>query len=124
MVYTATVVGYNDPTWLADNSNSEWVNTLVRENSSTATYDGNYPLSRDLDWFHEYSWAKSLFEFIDSKNGEIPPEDTLAGYALKLCGRTISDSTLGARGNPMLAIKAWSLESCLLHDSNNTFQPA
>lgn len=122
-VYTAAVIGYIDPTWLANSTNTDWVNALVRDYASSGTEDTYFPSSRNFDWFHGHSWAKGLFESPDGKDQESSSEDTMASFALKLWGRTISDTALEARGNLMLAIQQRSLRNYYLYLDGNSVQP-
>lgn len=121
-IYTAAVIGYLDPTWLA--ANKGWVNSLVRDIANPSTQDNFFPVSRNFDWYHGHSWAHGLYESYDGKDEESSSEDSMSAYAIKMWGRTIGDSNMEARGNLQLAITARALQNYFLYDSSNTVQPA
>ena len=121
-IYAAAVIGYLDPSWLANNQ--DYVNTLVRDIANPSTQDNYFPVYRNFDWYHGHSWAHGLYETFDGKDEESSSEDTMSAYAMKMWGRTIGDSNMEARGNLQLAITARSLQNYFLYDSTNTVQPA
>ncbi|PMD46142.1 glycoside hydrolase family 81 protein [Hyaloscypha variabilis F] len=121
-IYTASIIGTLDPTWLP--ANIAWVNTLVRDIANPSPLDPYFPVSRMFDWYHGHSWAHGLFETGDGKDEESSSEDTMSAYALKMWGHTIGDANLEARGNLQLAITARSLQNYFLYTSNNTIQPS
>ena len=91
-VYTAAVLGYLDPTWLA--ANKAFVNLLCRDYSNPSTEDNYFPVYRNFDWYHGHSWAHGLYETFDGKDQESSSEDSMSAYALKMWGRTIGDSNM------------------------------
>ncbi|KAF7874955.1 hypothetical protein EAF04_002129 [Stromatinia cepivora] len=121
-VYTAAIIGYLDPSWLA--GNKAYVNSMVRDFANPSTADNFFPVSRNFDWYHGHSWAHGLYETFDGKDEESSSEDSLSAYAIKMWGRTIGDSNMEARGNLQLAITARSLQNYFLYESSNTVQPA
>jgi endo-1,3(4)-beta-glucanase len=121
-IYTAAVIGYLDPTWLADNK--DYVNSLVRDIANPSTEDNYFPVSRMFDWYHGHSWAHGLYETFDGKDEESSSEDSMSAYAIKMWGRTIGDANMEARGNLQLAITARALQSYFLYTSSNTIEPA
>jgi endoglucanase Acf2 len=84
-IYTASIIGTLDPTWLP--ANMAWVNTLVRDIANPSTLDPYFPVSRMFDWYHGHSWAHGLFETGDGKDEESSSEDTMSAYALKMVKR-------------------------------------
>jgi endo-1,3(4)-beta-glucanase len=74
-IYTAAVIGYLDPTWLAENK--AFVNTLVRDIANPSTQDNFFPVYRNFDWYHGHSWAHGLYETFDGKDEESTSEDTM-----------------------------------------------
>ncbi|KXS93742.1 hypothetical protein AC579_10483 [Pseudocercospora musae] len=122
-VYAAAVIGYLDPTWLANSTNVAWVNMLVRDYANSDLNDPSFPFSRNFDFWHGHSWAAGLFDSGDGKNQESSSEDTMASYAIKMWGRVINDAAMESRGNLMLAIQARSLNSYFLYTSSNSIQP-
>jgi endo-1,3(4)-beta-glucanase len=123
-VYTAAVIGYLDPDWLAQGTNKAWINMLVRDFANPSPTDPYFPFQRSFDWFNGHSWAKGLFESGDGKDQESTSEDTFATYALKMWGRVSGDANMEARGNLQLAVQARSLRNYFLLSSDNTVQPA
>lgn len=121
-IYTAAIIGYLDPTWLAENK--PYVNTLVRDIANPSTEDNYFPVSRMFDWYHGHSWAHGLYETFDGKDEESSSEDTMSAYAIKMWGRTIGDANMEARGNLQLAVTARSLQNYFLYLSSNTIEPA
>ncbi|MCJ1274857.1 hypothetical protein MMC21_002655 [Puttea exsequens] len=121
-IYTAAVIAYLNPKWLA--LNKSWVNTLVRDAANPSQQDPLFPFSRMFDWYHGHSFAKGLFESADSKDEESSSEDAFCSYAIKMWGHVIGDTSTEARGNLMLAIQARTLSNYFLMQSNNVNQPA
>ncbi|KAL9113220.1 MAG: hypothetical protein Q9227_002555 [Pyrenula ochraceoflavens] len=121
-LHAAAVIGYLDPSWLADNQ--AWVNMLVRDVSNPSSQDTYFPVFRSFDWYNGHSWAKGLFESGDGKDEESSSEDTMFAYGLKMWGRTRGDASMEARGNMMLAVLARSLNNYFLLKSDNANQPA
>ena len=121
-IYTAAVIAYLDPSWLA--LNKGWVNMLVRDAASPSLQDNMFPFSRMFDWYHGHSFAKGLFESADSKDEESSSEDAFFSYAIKMWGHVIKDPSMEARGNLMLAIQARTFTDYFLMQSNNVNQPA
>ncbi|KAB8299979.1 hypothetical protein EYC80_000221 [Monilinia laxa] len=121
-VYAAAIIGYLDPTWLADNK--AYINTMVRDFANPSSADSYFPVSRNFDWYHGHSWAHGLYETFDGKDQESSSEDSLSAYAIKMWGRTIGDANMEARGNLQLAITARSLQNYYLYESSNTVQPS
>lgn len=121
-LHAAAVIGYLDPSWLANNK--DWVNALVRDASNPSEQDTYFPFSRNFDWYQGHSWAKGLFESSDGKDEESSSEDTMFAYGLKMWGRTIGDASMEARGNLMLSVLARSLDSYFLLKSDNKNHPA
>ncbi|CZT13426.1 related to glucan 1,3-beta-glucosidase [Rhynchosporium graminicola] len=120
-VYTASVIGYLDPSWLPENK--PWVNALVRDYANPSSADPYFPVYRNFDWYHGHSWAHGLYESADGLDQESSSEDSMSAYALKMWGRTIGDANLEARGNLQLAITARSLQNYYLYTSDNNVQP-
>ena len=120
-IYTAAVIAYLEPNWLA--LNKDWVNTLVRDAANPSSQDNMFPFSRMMDWYHGHSFAKGLFESADSKDEESSSEDTFFSYASKMWGQVIGDDAMEARGNLMLAIQARTLINYFLLQSDNVNQP-
>lgn len=138
-IYTAAVIGYLDPNWLA--ANKAFVNTLARDIANPSTKDNVFPVYRNFDWYHGHSWAHGLYESSDGRDQESTSEDSMSAYALKMWGRTIGDSSknfppspqvtrnltqtdMEARSNLQLAVTARALQNYFLYDSKNTVQPA
>ena len=121
-IYTAAVIGYLDPSWLADNR--DYVNCLARDIANPSPDDTFFPVSRMFDWYHGHSWAHGLFEAPDGKDEESSSEDAMAAYALKMWGRTTGDANLEARAGLQLAVTARALQSYFLYASSNAVQPA
>ena len=121
-IYTAAVIAYLDPSWLA--LNKDWVNTLVRDAANPSTQDNMFPFSRNFDWYHGHSFAAGLFELADGKDEESSSEDAFFAYAMKMWGHVIGDASMEARGNLMLSILARTLDSYFLLSSDNKNQPA
>lgn len=119
-IHTAAIIGYLDPSWLP--ANAPWVNMLVRD-ASNPVKDDEFPFSRNFDWYHGHSFAKGLFESVDSKDEESSSEDTMFAYAIKMWGKITGDSSMEARGNLMLAILARTLDNYFLMTSANQNQP-
>ncbi|KAI9890343.1 MAG: hypothetical protein M1814_004253 [Vezdaea aestivalis] len=119
-IFTAAVIGYLDPSWLA--GNQDYVNTLVRDAANPSTSDTFFPFSRAFDWYNGHSWAKGVFESADGKDEESSSEDAFFAYALKMWGRTTNDPNMEARGNLMLSILARTLQNYFLMESSNTNQ--
>jgi endo-1,3(4)-beta-glucanase len=122
-VHAAAIIAYLDPTWLTQNTNRDWVNTLLRDYANSVDDDPYFPFSRSFDWFHGHSWAKGLFDSADGKDEESSSEDAFAAYAIKMWGRVVGDPNMEARGNLQLAILARSLQSYFLLTDNNKNQP-
>jgi len=121
-VHAAAVIGYLDPSWLAENK--DYVNGLVRDVANPSALDQYFPVFRSFDWYHGHSWAKGLFESGDGKDEESSSEDTMFAYGLKMWGKTIGDASMEARGNLMLSVLARSLQSYFLMESSNVNQPS
>lgn len=121
-VYTAAIIGYLDPTWLA--AHKDYVNALVRDYANPSTGDNYFPVYRAFDWYHGHSWAHGLYESYDGKDEESSSEDSMSAYAIKMWGKTIGDSNMEARGNLQLAITARSLQNYFLYQSSNTIEPS
>ena len=121
-IYTAAVIGYLDPSWLA--TNKEYVNALVRDIANPSAYDTYFPVSRMFDWYHGHSWAHGLYETADGKDEESSSEDTMAAYAIKMWGHVIGDANMEARGNLQLAVLNRTLQSYFLYTADNTIEPA
>jgi endo-1,3(4)-beta-glucanase len=120
-IYTAAVIGYLDPSWLA--SHKDYVNMLVRDIANPCSSDRFFPISRAFDWYHGHSWAHGLYESYDGKDEESTSEDAMSAYAIKMWGRTIGDANMEARGNLQLAITVRSLQNYFLYENDNTVQP-
>ncbi|KAF2674038.1 endo-1,3-beta-glucanase Engl1 [Microthyrium microscopicum] len=122
-LYAAAVLGYVDPSWLADSKNKAWVDMLVRDfaNSGEDTY---FPFSRSFDWFCGHSWAKGLFASGDGKDQESSSEDAFASYSLKMWGHVTHNSVIEAGGDLRLALQARVFQKYFLMESTNTTQPA
>ena len=121
-ISAAAVIGYLDPSWLADNQG--YVNTLVRDVSNPSSQDQYFPVFRSFDWYSGHSWAKGLFESGDGKDEESSSEDAMFAYALKMWGKTTGDASMEARGNLMLTVMSRSLRNYFLMQSDNVNQPA
>lgn len=121
-IYTAAVIAYLDPNWLA--LNKSWVDTLIRDAANPSLQDDMFPFSRMFDWYHGHSFAKGLFESADSKDEESSSEDAFFSYAIKMWGHVVGDTSMEARGNLMLAIQARTFTDYFLMQSNNVNQPA
>ncbi|GIZ45238.1 hypothetical protein CKM354_000841600 [Cercospora kikuchii] len=122
-VYAAAVIGYLDPEWLANSTNTDWVNMLVRDYAGSDLDDPYFPFSRAFDWYHGHSWAAGLLDSSDGKNQESSSEDTMASYAIKMWGSVTGDQYMEARGNLMLAIQKRSFADYYLYSSDNDVQP-
>lgn len=120
-IYTAAVIGYLDPTWLA--ANQDYVNSLVRDIANPSVEDPIFPVYRAFDWYNGHSWAHGLFETFDGKDQESSSEDSMSAFAIKMWGRTIGDSNMEARGNLQLAVTARALQNYFLYSSDNTVEP-
>lgn len=96
-IYTAAVIGHLDPTWIANSTNRDYVNLLVRDIANPTTEDPYFPVYRMFDWFHGHSWAHGLYETADGKDQESSSEDTMHSYAIKMWGQVIGDSNMAAR---------------------------
>ena len=120
-ISAAAVIGYLDPSWLADNQ--DYVNALVRDVSNPSSQDQFFPVFRSFDWYSGHSWAKGLFESGDGKDEESSSEDAMFAYGLKMWGTTIGDASMEARGNLMLSVMSRSLRNYFLMQSNNVNQP-
>ena len=120
-IYSAAVIGYLDPSWVAPNR--DWVNALVRDAANPNLSDNSFPFSRMFDWYHGHSFAKGLFESADSKDEESSSEDAFCSYAIKMWGHVIKDASMEARGNLMLSIQARTFTNYFLMQSNNVNQP-
>ncbi|KAI9885211.1 MAG: hypothetical protein M1823_002983 [Watsoniomyces obsoletus] len=120
-IFTAAVIGYLDPSWLA--ANRDWVNMLLRDAANPSDQDPYFPVSRAFDWYHGHSWAKGLFESADGKDEESSSEDAFFAYAVKMWGRTLGDAAIEGRGNLMLAVLARTLRNYFLMESNNRNHP-
>jgi endo-1,3(4)-beta-glucanase len=121
-IHAAAIIGYLDPSWLAQNK--DYVNALVRDTSNPSSLDQFFPVFRSFDPYNGHSWAKGLYETGDGKDEESSSEDAMFAYALKMWGKTVGDPSMEARGNLMVAILARSLRNYFLMDSGNTNQPA
>lgn len=121
-IHAAAIVGYLDPTWLAQNK--DWVNALVRDVANPSGNDNYFPISRSFDWYHGHSWAKGLFESGDSKDQESTSEDAMFAYGMKMWGKVVGDRSMEARGNLMLSILTRSFQNYFLLQSDNKVQPA
>ncbi|GAB1315831.1 endo-1,3-beta glucanase [Madurella fahalii] len=121
-IYTAAVIGHLDPSWLTP-ANRAYVNTLVRDIANPSPRDPYFPVWRSFDWFHGHSWAKGLFDSLDSKDQESSSEDTMHAYALKMWGAVSGDRNMEARAALTLAIQRRSLNAYYLYHSSNTVQP-
>jgi endo-1,3(4)-beta-glucanase len=97
-VYTAAVIGYLDPAWLAQGDNKAWTNMLVKDFAESDYNGRDYPFARSFDWWHGHSWAKGLFESADGKDQESTSEDGFASFAVKMWGKTIGDVNMEKRG--------------------------
>lgn len=122
-VYAAAVIGYLDPDWLADSTNTAWTNMLIRDFANPAPDDPFFPFQRSFDWYHGHSWAKGLFESGDGKDQESTSEDTFSSFAVKMWGKVTGDANMEARGNLQLAVQARSLRNYFLLSSDNAVQP-
>ena len=121
-IHAAAVIGYLDPSWLAQNK--DYINALVRDVSNPSSLDQYFPVFRSFDIYNGHSWAKGLYESGDGKDEESSSEDAMFAYGLKMWGKTIGDASMEARGNLMLAILARSLPNYFLMDAGNQNQPA
>ena len=121
-IHAAAIIGYLDPSWLANNQ--DYVNTLVRDAANPSNQDQFFPVFRSFDWYCGHSWAKGLFESADGKDQESTSEDAMFAYALKMWGQVIGDRSMEARGNTMLAVLARTLRAYFLMESTNVNQPA
>lgn len=121
-IHAAAIIGYLDPSWLADNR--DYVNALVRDAANPSGQDAFFPVFRAFDWYNGHSWAKGLFESADGKDQESTSEDAMFAYALKMWGKTIRDSSMEARGNLMLSVLTRTLRDYFLLDGDNVNQPA
>ena len=122
-LYAAAVIGYLDPSWLSQDTNKAWVNTLARDFANSVS-DSYFPFSRSFDWYMGHSWAMGLFQSADGKDEESSSEDTMASFGIKMWGKIVGDKNMEARGNLMLAIQARSLQHYFLYTSENTVEPA
>jgi endo-1,3(4)-beta-glucanase len=120
-ISAAAVIGYLDPSWLAQNK--DYVNTLVRDVSNPSSQDQYFPVFRSFDWYSGHSWAKGLFESGDGKDEESSSEDAMFAYGLKMWGKTIGDASMEARGNLMLSVLSRSLRNYFLMENDNVNQP-
>ncbi|CAI6325853.1 unnamed protein product [Periconia digitata] len=123
-VYTAAVIGYIDPAWIALGDNKAWTNMLVKDFADSDDKGRDYPFSRCFDWWHGHSWAKGLIESADGKDQESTGEDGFSAFAIKMWGKTIGDANMEKRGNLMLAIQARSFNNYFYLSSTNTIQPS
>jgi endo-1,3(4)-beta-glucanase len=76
-VYTAAVIAYLDPAWLAKDSNKDWVDSLIRDYANPVDNDPYFPFSRNFDWYHGHSWAGGLYDSGDGKGVYKPGNDLL-----------------------------------------------
>jgi endo-1,3(4)-beta-glucanase len=120
-IYTAAIIGYLDPNWLANHK--DYVETLVRDIANPSPVDNYFPVSRNFDWYNGHSWAHGLYETYDGKDEESSSEDSMSAYAIKMWGRTLGDANMEALGNLQLAITARSLQNYFLYTSDNVNQP-
>lgn len=97
-VYTAAVIAYLDPEWLAQGVNKAWTNMLVKDFAESDYSGRDYPFSRSFDWWHGHSWAKGLFESADGKDQESTSEDGFASFAVKMWGKVVGDVNMEKRG--------------------------
>ncbi|KAJ2898011.1 hypothetical protein MKZ38_004229 [Zalerion maritima] len=120
-VFAAAVIGFLDPSWVAENK--AYVNSLVRDYANPSNKDPYFPEWRSFDWFHGHSWAHGLFPTSDGKNQESSSEDAMAIYATKMWGHVIGDANLEARSNLQLKVLARSLRHYYLYESDNEVVP-
>jgi endo-1,3(4)-beta-glucanase len=97
-VYTASVIGYLDASWLGQGDNKAWTNMLVKDFAESDYQGRDYPWQRSFDWWHGHSWARGLFEAVDGKDQESTSEDGFASYAIKMWGRVVGDAMMEKRG--------------------------
>jgi endo-1,3(4)-beta-glucanase len=102
-VYAAAVLGHVDPTWL-NQTNVDYVNTLVRDVANPSSLDNYFPVFRSFDWFVGHSWSKGIFVSADGKDEESSSEDYNFAYGMKLWGIVTGNAGIYARGNLMLGL--------------------
>lgn len=122
-IHAAAIIGHLNPDWLKNQTNVDFVNSMVRDIANPSPSDKYFPVFRNFDWYHGHSWAHGLYETADGKDQESSSEDAMHAYAIKMWGKTIGDANMEARGNLMLAIIARSLSSYYLYQDNNEILP-
>ncbi|XXG95881.1 endo-1,3-beta glucanase [Hypoxylon texense] len=122
-IHAAAIIGHLNPAWLQNQTNVDFVNSMVRDIANPSPSDKYFPVFRNFDWYHGHSWAHGLYETADGKDQESSSEDAMHAYAIKMWGKTIGDAKMEARGNLMLAIIARSLNRYYLYQDNNDVQP-
>jgi endo-1,3(4)-beta-glucanase len=103
-VYTAAMIGYLDPNWIAQGDNKAWTNMLVKDMCESEYEGRDYPWQRCFDWWHGHSWAKGLVESADGKDQESSSEDGFAWFAVKMWGKVIGNGAMEKRGMSYLLI--------------------
>ncbi|KAF2737083.1 glycoside hydrolase [Polyplosphaeria fusca] len=122
-VYAAAVIASLDSGWLAQGTNKQYVNMLVKDFAESDAASKSFPFSRSFDWFCGHSWAKGLFASSDGKDEESTSEDGFASYAIMMWGRAVGDEAMEKRGALMLAIQSRAFNSYIYLAPGNTNQP-
>ncbi|KAI1777137.1 family 81 glycosyl hydrolase [Hypoxylon cercidicola] len=122
-IHAAAIIGHLNPDWLKNQTNVDFINSMVRDIANPSPSDTYFPVFRNFDWYHGHSWAHGLYETADGKDQESSSEDAMHAYAIKMWGKTIGDAKMEARGNLMLAIIARSLNRYYLYQDGNDIQP-
>ncbi|CAE6996173.1 Glycoside hydrolase family 81 protein [Pyrenophora teres f. teres] len=122
-VYTAAVIGYLDPTWLANGDNKAWTNMLVKDFAETEYEGRDYPFQRSFDWWHGHSWSKGLGEAQDGKHVECMGEDGFASFAVKVWGRVIGDVGMEKRAALQLSLQSRTFPTYIALTATNPIHP-
>jgi hypothetical protein len=118
-IYAAAVIARYDQAWLA--TNSEKVNTLVRDIANASLQDKSYPVMRMYDWYLMRNAADSGPD-ANGPNTESSSEAINADYAITLWGVVTKSPALQAVGAIMTAGEIRSAQAWYqITESNSVF---
>ncbi|EPX70785.1 endo-1,3-beta-glucanase Eng2 [Schizosaccharomyces octosporus yFS286] len=121
-VYAMAVAGTLNSGWISD-SQTDFVNDLLRDAANPVENDQYFPFFRSFDWYAGHSWSKGLFASGDGKDEESTSEDYNFYYAMKLWGIVKNNNDIIALANLMLGVIRTSMNSYIYITPKNKIEP-
>ncbi|CEM36392.1 unnamed protein product [Vitrella brassicaformis CCMP3155] len=123
-VVSAAVLAYMQPQWAANKTNKAFVETLIRDVSTSADDDPHFPPFRSFSWMDGHSWSRGIIPSNDGKDAESVSEEMNWHFGLCMWGKVMGDSALEALGTTMLHMASASIREYFLMSPDNGNHPA